>query len=206
MGIRVNWARKKKVVRKETEGKVLIFVSLTWKCRWFQNGNFFFPRFILHFFVHRRFFHSSANPYSFFGCTHAMLFRMTFACIIFHLNIFIRFEYETILFASYVTSYNFHEIHFFFGSYSVLSSWNRWDSFKYLFEWLKVFFFFAAFKEKTVTKEWFVLEHDILHGHFVLYDIFAKWCWFHVGCLVSFPSTKEIKEKKYRFRNETHGH
>lgn len=175
-------------------------MSLTWKCRWFQNGNFFFHRFILSFsiffFLHRLFFHSSANPYSFFGCTHAMLFRMTFACIIFHLNIFVRFEYETILFASYVTTF----MRFIFLAVQFLVSMR----FVQIFVWMVKSFRFlvllllspAAFKEKTLTKERFVLEHDILHGHIVLYVIFPKWCWFHVGCLVSFPRTKEKRNKR----------
>lgn len=139
-------------------------------CRWLENvddskmGNFFFSSF-----------------YSLFFCSSTVFPQFSESIFIFWVHPrdavsydFCMYNFSFEYFHSVwiwndiicILCYNFHEIHF-FCSYSVLGSWNRWDSFKYLFEWLKVFFFFAVFKEKTVTKERFVLEHDILHGHFV---------------------------------------
>lgn len=157
-------------------------------------------------FVHRLFFHSSANPYSFFGCTHAMLFRMTFACIIFHLNIFVRFEYETILFASYVTTF----MRFIFFSVQFLVSMK----FVQIFVWMvKSFLFFAAFsccfesencnKRAICIRAW----HLTRAYRFVryIYKMVLVSCWMFGFVSVNQRKVKR-KNEKNRFRNETHGH
>lgn len=210
MGIRVNWARKKKVVMKETEGKVLIFVSLTWKCRWFQNGEFLFSSFRFG----SSYYSLSLSRSFFFSCSSTVFpqFSESKSIFIFWVHPRDAVSYEFCM-------YNFSFEYFRSGLnmkryYLHLMLQLSWDSFFSLcsvfrflvsmrfvqiFVWMVKSFLFsffllspAAFEEKTVTNERFVLEHDILHGHIVLYVGFMLDVWFRFHE----PKKREMEKKK----------